>query len=353
MENGKYTVEELMLDEGFLDFCLHADSAYRPYWEHVIEQNPAQQAVFNEARNNIKMLGGNLSEAEILMQIEKVHNLLNSPRLKETTEAQVFVQMEEEEPAAPSVTRRPFKKILMYGVAACLVLILSLYFIVPSLSKAKEQTTDTFISVFNSAQGERKRIELPDGTVVVLNTNSQIAINNDYNQTKREVELKGEAFFEVAKDQSKPFIVHSNNFSTTAIGTAFYVHARSADKQYKVDLLEGKVKLNAKEKSVFLSQGEQADWKDSNAVFIKSGFDTQQLEQWVKGKISFNKTSMGDALRQLEKWYAVDIEIKRKDLLKQSVSGDYENVSLENILKVLCFTFSSTYTYTNNTVIIE
>jgi len=77
------------------------------------------------------------------------------------------------------------------------------------------------------------------------------------------------------------------------------------------------------------------------------------LTNWLSGKISFNKTPVKKAIETLEQWYAVDIIIKRNDILNQFVSGEYDNVSLENILKVLCFTFSCKYTYTNNTVIIE
>ena len=85
MENKIYTVEELMLDEGFLDFCLYDDSAYKPYWEHVIERNPEQNEIFAKAHNNIRTLNGSLSNHEILFQIEKVKERINKIEANDTS----------------------------------------------------------------------------------------------------------------------------------------------------------------------------------------------------------------------------------------------------------------------------
>jgi len=351
MENKIYTVEELMLDEGFLDFCLFDDSAYKPYWEHVIERNPEQNEIFAKARNNIRTLNGSLSNDEILFQIEKVKEHINKIEANDTGSEVLEITETREEYLFNK--GRSSKKIFLYAVAACLILVCSFYFIYPSLVKPQTQTLNSFITVYNTVQGERKKILLPDGTIAVLNTNSQLAINNDYNKEQREIELKGEAFFIVAKNASKPFIVHSNNFSTTAVGTEFYVHARNSENAYKVDLLEGKVKLNNNNNTLMLSPGENAEWNNFKSTFSKSTFDSDFLKRWINGEISFDKTPVTDAIETLNKWYAVDIEIKRTDILQQYVSGSYNNASLEDILKVICFTFSCKYTYVNNKVIIQ
>jgi transmembrane sensor len=351
MEKKIYTVEELMLDEGFLDFCLYHDSAYKPYWEHVIDRNPEQHQIFVNARNNIQTLNGGLSSDEILFQIEKVKEHINKIEAKDSSSQ--LLEITDDRQTYSFNKRKSSKKIFLYGVAACLVLICGFYFIYPTLVKPQTQTTNSFITVYNTVQGERKKILLPDGTIALLNTNSQLAINNDYNNEQREIELKGEGFFMVAKNASKPFIVHSNNFSTTAVGTEFYVHARNTENAYKVDLLEGKVKLNNNNNTLMLSQGEDAEWNSFKRTFSKSTFDSGFLKRWIKGEISFDKTPVKEAIETLNKWYAVDIEVKRKDILRQSVSGSYNNASLEDILKIVCFTFSCKYIYVNNKVIIQ
>jgi len=309
-----------------------------------------QNEIFAKAHNNIRTLNGSLSNHEILFQIEKVKERINKIEANDTSSELLEITENREEYLFKG---RSSKKIFLYAVAACLVLVCSFYFIYPSLVKPQAQSVNSFITVYNSIQGERKKILLPDGTIAVLNTNSQLAINNDYNKEQREIELKGEAFFIVAKNASKPFIVHSNNFSTTAVGTEFYVHARNSENAYKVDLLEGKVKLNNNNNTLMLSPGENAEWNNFKSTFSKSTFDSDFLKRWINGEISFDKTPVKDAIEILNKWYAVDIEIKRTDILQQSVSGSYSNASLEDILKVICFTFSCKYTYVNNKVIIQ
>jgi len=353
MTNKKFTVEELMLDEGFLDFCLYEDSAYRPYWEHVIESNPQQKMIFEKAAANISLLNAGLSEKEILMQVEKVRNQLQSGnKIIEKTNAK-----EDEEEYLNELNEdlkaKPFKGFFLFSAAAIIIICLAIYFLVPSLTKTPAQSNQVLVTAYRSLPGERRKVELPDGSVVLLNTNSEVTIKNDFNKTRREVELKGEAFFHVAKDASKPFIVKSNDFSTTAIGTSFYVYARHSDKEYKVDLLEGKVKLNSKINTMFLTPGEEAAANTPGTLFTKSNFDTSNLEEWLNGKISFNKTPLNEAVEKLEKWYAVDIEIKKNGIDKKTISGDYDNVPLDDILKVISFSISCKYTYVNNTVIIE
>lgn len=137
------------------------------------------------------------------------------------------------------------------------------------------------------------------------------------------------------------------------MGTEFYVHARDTKKEYEVDLLEGKVKLGNKSNILFLTPGEQALSNTLKTGFTKSNFDTSELKQWINGKLSFDKTPLNEAIKKLEKWYAVDIEIKRKNITNQTISGDYANASLDNILKVISFSISCKYAYVNNTVIIE
>lgn len=351
MDNKKYSVEELMLDEGYLDFCLHEDSAYRPYWERIIELNPNQKTFFEKAAANIRMLSGSLSEKEILLQVEKVRRELRTPKagnkyattLHEKQLIDDVIEME---------NTKPFKGFIFYSAAAFALLCVGLYFLSPSLTKTSSQTTKVVMITYNSKPGERRTVQLPDGSTVLLNGNSEISIKNDFNKTKREVNLKGEAFFTVAKNAVKPFIVESDNFYATAIGTAFYVHARDAE-EYRVDLLEGKVKLSADTYSMFLMPGEEGRWDTSETNFNKINFDTLQLKQWITGKISFDKTPIHQAIEELKNWYAVDIEIANKELEKKTVSGDYNNASLDNILKVLCFTLSCKYHYENNKVIIE
>ena len=352
MSNKVYTVEELVLDEGWLDFCLHSDSAYRPYWERIIELNPTQKITFEKAAELIQQLNGNLSEKEIVIQIGKIKSQLHSRSGQPIKDpplvpAEFLTNASEEK-----IYSKPFRKFMSVAAGLVLVAGLVVYFILSPGGKKPLQSENIFATTYASKPGERLRIQLPDGSLVLLNSNSSITIKSDFARSARPVSLKGEAFFKVAKDASKPFVVRSENFSTTALGTAFYVHARNPQKKNVVDLLEGKVKLATDKSTLMLAPGEQGTWNNATPDFNKTTFDTSQLDHWISGKISFDKTPWEEAIQQLEKWYAVDIEIRHKQKNK-TVTGIYANSSLNDILKVICFSLSCKYRFINDQVIIE
>lgn len=349
-----YTVETLLDDEDFIDYCLNYNSVHKTYWDAIITANPECYGVFEEAKAIIKTFGGGLSLHEINEEIHKIKREIASTN----AEASATTNTENDFSEAWYVNTKGrlrtnmLRRISLYAVAACVVIFACIYFLKPSANSALDTAGNNATLQYKSLFGKRQEIKLPDGSEVILNSNSNITLDKNFNATNRTLQLTGEAFFKVAKDPSKPFVVKSNDLATTAVGTEFYVFARNAG-TYKVDLLEGKVKLNDKQHVFMLAPGEEANWDTSNTQFLKSTFDSVFLKKWLTGKISFSKTPVKEAIDVLQKWYAVEIKIDREDLLKQSISGDYENVPLEDILKVICFTFSCKCTYNNNTVIIE
>ena len=353
MTNKIYTVEELMLDEGYLDFCLHSDSAYRPFWERVIELNPGQKAIFEKATNLILQLSGNLTEKEILAQIVKIKSQLHTRESQAVKNSPIAPDEFLSNSLEDKAYSRPLRKIVSIAAALVLVAGLAIYFLVSFPGKKTSRAADIIATTYHSKPGQRLRVTLTDGSLVLLNSNSRVIIKSDFAKKGRRVILQGEAFFKVAKDPARPFVVESGNFSTTAIGTSFYVHARNPQKEYVVDLLEGKVKLAARKSALMLEPGEQGAWKQSAPNFSKKNFDIHQLDRWVGGKISFDQTPLSEAIQLLEKWYAINIEVRHKQQKNKTVTGTYTNSSLDDILKVICFSLSCKYSYINDQVIIE
>jgi transmembrane sensor len=139
----------------------------------------------------------------------------------------------------------------------------------------------------------------------------------------------------------------------------FSVHGKkAATKGIQVDLLEGKVQMadtqkNTTNAAIILLPGESGG--SVNGVDWSKGlFDSLYLRSWISGRISFNETPVLKALKQLENWYGIEITINKKGLEKRSISaGDYQEASLQDILKVICFSINSTYIFSDNKVIIE
>jgi ferric-dicitrate binding protein FerR (iron transport regulator) len=244
--------------------------------------------------------------------------------------------------------RRRVQRVLITTVLLLVIAFSIGWFITP----ARRVVTPTAQAI-STKTGERKTYILPDGSEVILNSNSSISFENNLGGKERRIQLTGEAFFNVAKDATRPFIVSSNDFSTTALGTAFMVDARHANKNYRVSLLEGKVKINGNNTSSMLVAGERVDWIGENKTFTRSTFDTLQLKAWLAGDLRLKRLDAATAFSILEDWYAVNIidqRVVKSDLI---VSGNFSNENLNDVLKVICFSLSCQYEINNDTVTIK
>ncbi len=355
MQQHQYTVEELMLDDSFKSWCLSKDSGNISHWQTIIDDHPEQQEIFAQAKILIVSLNGGLSKTEVDRQIEKVRRMLlergqnNGEAISyEPTLSEDFVLTD-----TGIVRRLSRRRIFSYAAAACIICLAGFtYFFLHS--STKDIQNHLAITSYQTPIGKRQTIRLPDGSDVILNSNSSISYTTEFNKNKREITLKGDAFFKVAKNHEKPFIVTSGNIATTALGTEFLVHAHQS---LSVELLEGRVKVESLEKNgsaseVILNPGDKAEMMRGKQL-TKTTFDSSYLRTWIDGTISFTNTPVPGALSQLQKWYDVEIKVNAKNLEGQSISGHYNSASLEDILKVICFSINKHYTISENTITIQ
>jgi transmembrane sensor len=364
MQPKIYTVEELMLNDSFLNYCLNKEYADKVFWDKEINLYNDQQKIFAEAKYTILLLHGKLDENDVARQVEKVKNLVERHAGKYSSHEKLMEPLPANRLTEKYKIGRPVKNISKafwaLGLAACLFIIFGINFSTHTYSKSDLPRPPIIQSSYVSKIGERRTIQLPDGSVAILNSNSTITLGEDFNRAERNIQLTGEAFFSVAKDAAKPFIVHSGVFSVTAVGTAFYVYARNIKDDYKVDLLEGKVTLETTEakpitsgiKTVLLP-GEKGTWQSSKASFNKSLCDSALLRKWLNGRLSFKEMPVENVLELLQKWYGVTVIINHKKWEHLTLTGDYDNKPLDHVLKIICFSLSARYSYSGNKVIIE
>lgn len=361
MKGRIYTIEELMLDDSFVNYCLSTGAAVSLHWKNIIRDNPAQEEIFNEARRLVLAMHGGLSRPEINRQVEYVRRQLQEKK-KETVTAPA-----EYDPSLSSALvvtgtgrlKKSFFRIAFAYIAITSIVVAAGWWVFSRSASFSSQSQSSRVQAgnFQSQPGQRQTVSLPDGSMVILNSNSTVSWNADFNTTSRDIHLTGDAFFKVAKDPRKPFTVVTGNIATTALGTEFYVHGRKAvDSNVEVDLLEGKVQVTTKNNNspaLVLLPGEKG--KSIDGLHLrKSVFDPGYLRSWINGRISFNETPAMKALKQLEAWYGVEIVVKNhKELKDRVINGDYENDSLQDILKVICFSISSRFSLTGDIVIIE
>jgi transmembrane sensor len=328
-----YTVEDLLTDETFTDYCLTDNSPYKAKWDSMLAASEQLKKTADEARQLLGLLNPVLPQQEIQAEVNK---------LRQAMGADEYYQ-------PPAIRKLSYRRVLSYGLPILILLVAAIYFLVP------HRDLHPAISKFETTLGERKQYILPDGSTVILNSNSTFSFDEKFGRGDRQIALSGDAFFKVAKNPSKPFIVKSNGFSTTAIGTAFYVHTGKSAAEYRVDLLEGKVKLEQRStgETSYLMAGQKASWTNSSSSFTKQQYDTVTLNKWVNGILSFNNTPVREAFEQIENWYAVEIDDRRINPGDIGINGDYVNAPLEDVIKIICFSLSCSYHYEGNKIIIQ
>ncbi|WP_316819071.1 FecR family protein [Pedobacter nyackensis] len=202
-----------------------------------------------------------------------------------------------------------------------------------------QNSSTTEYNTLTTIQGEETRVKLPDGSIVYLNAASEIKYPTSFAKLKnRTIELTGEAYFEIAKDKSHPFIVTTDKQTVEVLGTHFNIQAYADEAATKTTLLEGSVKVaekNAKSsnsKAHILKPGQQAVNSASSEISIKQ-VDTEEAVAWKNGFFIFENETMETAMRKISRWYNVDIIFKQQELKKDVFGGSVSRS--ENILGLL------------------
>jgi len=201
-------------------------------------------------------------------------------------------------------------------------------------AEAPKVATNSF-NTLSTPTGGQYNIVLADGTKVFLNAVSSIKYPTQFNGNQRVVELEGEAYFEVAKDRSKPFIVKSGNQAIEVLGTHFNVHAYDNEAVVKTTLLEGSVAVTHKNQKAILKPGQQSNVSDNfNKIAIRE-VDTEAAIAWKNGRFKFDNADLKTVMRQLERWYGIKVEY-RGDVSEVTFNGGtFRNKNLSEVLKVL------------------
>ncbi|MET3877472.1 FecR domain-containing protein [Chitinophaga sp. OAE865] len=226
-----------------------------------------------------------------------------------------------------------FRRWLPY--AAMLLVLVGLVFLWP-----RHQPVYTTIA---AADGEIKRIALPDSSVVVLNARSVIHYSDAYATASRDVMLEGEAFFEIHPDRQTPFIVHTGNVQTKVLGTSFNVKRYPGEKLV-VSVASGKVKVIAPAgKEILLGKGSKASYDSAANQFASFREEPHNMNSWQQGIINMNNLTLAEVTTVLERWYSVRIMLDAPETGRHVLSGQQTNASLESVLESICFIYHLQY----------
>jgi transmembrane sensor len=175
---------------------------------------------------------------------------------------------------------------------------------------------------------------LNDGTRVWLNSESSLKYPTSFNGKERKVEITGEAYFEVTKNTSMPFIVSTGNTDIRVLGTHFNVNAYDDESVKKITLLEGVVKISKENNVRLLAPGQQALINESGKIDLIKNTDIDEVMAWKNGLFNFKKADMTALMKQVARWY--NVEVVYEEIPAGTYSGDISrNTNLSNVLKIL------------------
>lgn len=165
-------------------------------------------------------------------------------------------------------------------------------------------------NTLSTARGQIYSIVLPDGSHVWLNSQSSIRYPVAFTGKERKVEITGEAYFEVEKDAVRPFKVNARDMDLQVLGTMFNVNGYNDEDNIKVTLIEGSIRLTTGKNKALLKPGQQAQ-VELNKISVNTDVDVDKAIAWKNGQFFFNKADFKTVMRQLARWYDVEVVYQR------------------------------------------
>lgn len=210
-----------------------------------------------------------------------------------------------------------------------------------TIADAKASRPGEFNTI-ETPKGGQYQLTLPDGTKVWLNAASSLKYPLDFKtKTHRKIKLIGEAYFEVAKDKQRPFIVETTMQTVEVLGTHFNINSYSDEPSSKTTLIEGSVKVSNKSGFKILQPGQQSSLTETKIEL--SEIDIEDAKAWKNGLFVFSDEPLESIMRKVSRWYDVDIVYKGVDVneLYWGSISRYDNIS--KVLKKLSVTGGITF----------
>ena len=340
------TVEDLLKEESFINYCLRNNEHAVHYWESYIAANPGKKELIAEAVQEYRLLFTALAQSDLEEQLTNLKNKV------EGNESTPVIELNRASRRSNSLYARSSS----IAIAALAILTVGLY-----IYWKFQRTTITQPDrvQYVCKPGERKSFQFPDGTQVILNAGSELYLNDNYAKNTREVFLKGEAFFEVQHNAAVPFIVHTASMDVKALGTAFNVKSYNNENKTEAVLIRGLVEVTLKKdnnRKLLLHPDEKVLWtenKTTNETAIPPTTSKAIVEQvvikpvkrsdngevkevaWVQNNLAFEDEPFEEIAYQLNRWYNVNIQFETNDIRQYHFTATFKKEKIEQVLDIL------------------
>jgi transmembrane sensor len=256
-----------------------------------------------------------------------------------------------------------------YKVAAAIALLIAAGIgILYNKDKSNQQAAipvpkRTNITALSNVTQSILRQDLSDGTIVWLKPNSSIEYPDVFSKTSRTIQLKGEAFFDVARDEQRPFIVTTGNVITKVLGTSFNIKAYKDASTIEVSVMSGKVAVQMNPETldvpdtsseVLLTPNERVTYVKSEKRLLKEApLQLPELSMWQVTSIVYDNVPVEHVLRTLEKKFNITIQVKNENLNNCLIRADFTNQNLADILEMLSSSIEATYELNDNIIYLD
>jgi len=336
-----YEFDDFVFDDSFINYATNKSQVDVTKWEQWLSNNPINK----ETAIDAKILICNLRFKKQELSNEFVKNewlgLRDRLNLDETK--------------TPIKNKTVFRKMIwQYAAVASLVLFLvsAIYFL--SSTPKREGVVDYCEVVV--PKGEIKKIFLPDGTLVFINSDSKLKYSNLFGEDQREVFLEGEACFDVKHNTNKPFIVHTQENDVTVLGTAFNIYAYPDENIFRASLERGKISVSHNNEQAVGLEPNQTYLliRNSNQAEVFENADVQACSSWKDGIIAFRNLRFTDILRRLERSHNVIFKLQNKEVGNCKYTGTFTTEDgIDIVLEVIKLTTPFEYENLNDTIVIK
>lgn len=211
-----------------------------------------------------------------------------------------------------------------------------------------KEVQSTALKEISMSKGKRGGVTLSDGTKVYLNADSRISIPPVFSEDSREVYLEGEAYFDVAKNPNKPFIINTNGAIIQVLGTSFVVKNYSDDKTVQTVVESGVVSFrrsNSKANDgVILTKGKLARLDLSNSRMITENVDNIDFYlSWKRGELKFDYTAMSEVAKQLERRYDITVVFDSDSIKNMHLTAELRSKSMDNVIRTIATSLGLKY----------
>ena len=185
-------------------------------------------------------------------------------------------------------------------------------------------------------QGQTYKLALADGTNVMLNAESELTFPSEFDTDRREVFLKGEAFFQVTHNEKAPFIVHTDQLDVQVLGTTFNVSGYNNENMLKVTLVEGSIRIHQQGDSVKIRPNEQYNYNKNTREKRVQTVDTELFTSWVNDEYIFKDTTLDEIFNRINHWYMFDVTYESPSLKeKRFFLTIGRDASLDQIIQII------------------